>query len=1211
MAIAFIGNGNLFAQKVNKDSLAQVQKQQEALRKAQQASRDSAAKARQKTLEQMRAEQKRKTDSATAARKKISEQLAKARKHRTDSLARIRKYKESKKYKDSVARVRKEKVEVLQAARKAKADSAAAARKKIADSAIAARKVITDSIKARQKKRTDSLARIRKYKESKRYRDSVAVVKKMKLDSAQAIRKARTDSMTASRKKVADSLKAIRKAKTDSLTAMRKARTDSLAAQRKLRADSLAKKKEKREKDQKVRQKDKENRQQLAFELKLKKKRSAYSNEKMLKKRWGLPRQLVQNTFTRYNYYFNTDRKMDEALENMQRARKDNYDQMIELFPFNPDRDSSLLSADMDSIIQKASVGIQIHDPRTKWGDDLYLLLGQAYFYKGKYNEAAIAFRYILSLKDKKKKKSSSSSYSSSKSKGAPTLLQKDKQGALDFLKHRSVHNEAVLWLARTFTQSKQEGNAESVLDLVETDPNFPDALKGRLALEKSFIYLGQKDYAAASKQLGVVAQDKNLPDWVRMRAGFINGQIQQNRGEYVASAASFKQVTDLNPKIDMDFYAKKNMAYSLMLAGGDQQEAVASLKRVLNDGKYSPYYEQVYYVLGRLSSNSGKDEEAIGYLKEGLQSAKVTPKQKAQSFAALGGIYYKAGNYVESKAAYDSAAILASHLPPSDSGMIVAIKRSQALGKVTAPISIIRTQDSLLALAQLTEKEQRAAVRKYIRSLEQRRADSIFQAENAGLNAAMQNSTAGNPASNNPYANWYFANPALMQKGQNDFKSKWNNRPLADNWRRSAAGGFASNQGNNNNKQQTDDESPELDENGLPTEESLLAAIPVQPERQAVAVALIQKAHVDLANAYVRELEDYPPATRTLDTLDKRYTDHQYQAEGLYLRYLVAMRQNKLPESQAYADRILQQYGNTRWADLVRPTEGASEAQAVNNAEIAAYYDETYGMLIARDYEGALARVIQGQRQYKETNYAKRFRIMEGIARAGLGNYDAADTILQDFLKQYPSDSLKPWADAVLAYIQKNKPAAPPAPSVAPANGAAPPPASSTPAPAGSAAPTNASAAGGVPPPPPPSSTASSAAPVTGTTGAEQVAKTYTYAPNEEHYALFVFGAMEARAMGVKSALTDFNKFKFSSLNLTSTSEVLKADQGVIVTRSFKNASEAKIYLNMLRSTAQVFREYKPGEYQLVLISANNYRKMAADKDIKPYLQFYNTKYK
>lgn len=1194
------GNSESYAQTSQKDSIAAARKAQEKAKeiaakqrekeqaekqKALMASRDSMAKARAKETATRQAIQKRTADS-----------IGKIRKRRTDSLAAIRKYRESKKYRDSVEKAKTVKLKALQATRMAKVDSAKAARKKVTDSAIAARKVKTDSARAVVKKRTDSLAAKRKYRESKRYADSVAVVKKMKTDSLMAKRKAFSDSLTARRKKVTDSFAKVRKAKTDSLAAGRKKKTDSLLAIKKVRTDSLAKLKEKKEKNQKAKEKEREQKQQLAFELKIKKKQKAYTNESMLKRRWGIPRQIVQNTFTHYNYYFNADRKMDEAVANMLRTKKDNYDSLLALFPFNPDRDSALLSSDMDSIIYKASMGIQIHDPRTKWGDDLYLLLGQAYFYKGNYKEASASFRYILSLRDKRKKKpnQSESLYTKKSGKGL-SIAQEDKKGMLSFLQHRSVHNESLLWLSRTYTQMKQEGNAESVIDLLETDPNFPKDLQGRLALEKAFIYLNQKDYKAAATQLTIVADDNNMPNWMRMRSAFMAGQIQQSRGEYTASASSFKKVIDLNPKVDMDFYARKNLANSMMYAGGAQEESIASLKKVLNDGKYQSYYEQVYYVLGRLSANSGNSEEAIKYLTEGIHSSKSTAKQKGLSFATLGDVYYRKGEYEAAKNAYDSAAAFASALP-GDSLIQVALKRSTALTSVTGPLKTIREQDSLLALGNLSEREMRAEVRRYIRQLQQQREDSIFKSEQVSTGG---NSSGGNTGGGGtPYSNWYFNNTALVQQGVNEFKRKWGNRQPVDNWRRSAA---ASGMSNNNNTAQNsgnagETEAIETDENGIPTEAALVALIPRTESSKAEAKALIRRAYMDAANAYIKDLEDYPPAVRLLDTFDRRYPQHEYKDEELYLFYLVNIRQNKVPDARRYADELLQKYPESKYAALVKPRESNVNNNPRDITE-SAFYEETYGMVLDHKYAWALDKVKQAKAIYPEGKYAKRFTIVEGLSLAGMREFKPADSLIKGFITAYPKDSLRPWADAILKYIELNKPSdsmllgkidTTKSTGASPMSGG-PSATSAKPLPG---------AAGGFPP-----DVAPAAKPVS--------APAFIYRPDAEHMVLFVFGGMDSRASGFRAGVTDFNTFKFNNLGLSTDIQVLSAESGVVAIKAFRNLSAAQIYMNSLKGTGQLFREYKPGEYKLLYISGFNYEKLTIDKDMKAYLQFYNANYK
>ena len=60
--------------------------------------------------------------------------------------------------------------------------------------------------------------------------------------------------------------------------------------------------------------------------------------------------------------------------------------------------------------------------------------------------------------------------------------------------------------------------------------------------------------------------------------------QLEYEQGNYGVAASHFQNVVDLNPKIEMDFYARKNLAYSLMNAGGSQDAATASLKKMLKE---------------------------------------------------------------------------------------------------------------------------------------------------------------------------------------------------------------------------------------------------------------------------------------------------------------------------------------------------------------------------------------------------------------------------------------------------------------------------------------------------------------------------------------------------------------------------------------------------------------------------------------------------
>ena len=1139
---------------------------------------DSVREARAHVMDSIRDAHAKSADSAKTARKHTTDSIQTKRKHVTDSTAAVRKYRDSKHYKDSVAKSRLSKTESLKNSRQAHMDSLTNARKHVTDSLSLSRKTKTDSIKTIQKHRSDSLAAIKKYKSSKRFSDSVSVVKKERADSIKTAQNAMRARLAKMRKHTLDSATASRKHSMDSIKAVRTKFMDSIKLVRKKRTDSLAKVKADKEKLAKAKEKKKEDALKFKMELKIKQKHEAWTNKSMLKKRWSPFRKFLQNSFTHYNYYFNANKKMEEALANMQRQRKENYDSLIGLYPFDPNRDSTMMSADMDSIIRKVSVGIQIHDPREKWSNDLYLLLGEAYYYRGNYVNASIAFRYIISSDEAKKKEEAKKNGTyNSRSKEAPSILDDDEKSG--FLRHKSVHNEAILWLARTYTTANQAENAESILSLLESDAKLPDNLEGRLATEKAFAYLSEKNYPEAATKLAIAEDDNNLPSYLRMRAAFIHGQLLQTLGLYAEAAKSFEKVLGYYPKIEMDFYARKYIAYNKLMAGQDIAEVMRPLKNVLNDGKYVNYYDQVYFVLGNLAAKAHETNDAIKYLTKSTTTPKASKKQKALSFAALGDVYYTAGNYATAKNAYDSATKYASSAS-KDNTVIAAVQKGKGLEEITAPLKVIHDQDSLQDLAKMSRKEQQAVVRHYIHYLEQKLQDSIDAAENSGVAAAA--ATANEQSSEaNDGSNWYFSNPILMQQGSADFKRKWGNRPLTDNWRRAAGNPLA---GNGNQNDQDDLQSATAQANGLPSEESLMAKIPNTPQQKELSVKVEQRAYLLLAKAYMK-LENYPQCVRTLDTLDTRFPNNNLKEEILYTRYQAALKQNDLAKAQKYSEDLLAKYPNSQYADGLRPKKSESKGESVTGKTVAAYYDETYTLLNQHQFTEALMHINVAKQQYDNPTFKKRFEIAEAMTYAGMGNYDKSDTLLVKFLKAYPTDTLASWAREVQQYVKEvrngGKPSwykeTPPGADIAK---------NDKPKPAAPVAPRP------VTPPPPP-------APV--------IPDKYSFHADSEHYCIVVLPGVDSRTPGLKQGIKNLSASKYPDLSMLI--DLYNIDQGVLVIRKFANAEQAKAFRTDLLAS-QVFQGYAPGEIQVMVISTDNYRKMFSDKNATPYASFYGTYY-
>ena len=1141
---------------------------------------DSIKASRSFAADSAKAARKYTADSLKEARTHFSDSTKKVRKQRADSMLAIKKYKESKHYKDSVSHVRTGKVKAGGGPALTRADSLKTARKQAMDSIATARKFHTDSIKTVQKNRADSLAAIKKYKTSKRHADSVAIAKHDRIEQVKARQQSFRDSISKIRKHSMDSAKVARKHVMDSTKTVRGKYLDSVKVVRKARTDSFAKVKANKEKMAKAKEKKKEEANKFKLELKMKQKHEAWSNKSMLKKRWSPVRKVTQNSFTHYNYYYNANRKMDEALQNMLRSRKENYDTLLGLYPFDPNRDSSMLSSDMDSIIRKVSVGIQIHDPRVKWSNDLYLLLGEAYYYRGRYENASIAFRYIIATDEEAKKKKAAKNGSYTKSKESPTILEDEKSSKLAFLKHKSVHNESILWLARTYTEGHQVENAESILSLLATE-KLPEDLKGRLAVEKAFAYLTDDNRPEASKQLVIATNDPYLPDWLRMRAAFINGQLLQEMGDYKGAALSFEKTLSYYPKIDMDFYARKYIAFNKLQAGEDVAEAMKPLKKVLADGKYVNYYDQVYYVLGMLAAKANKPAEAITYFNKSINTPKATKKQKSISFAALGDAYYSTASYTNAKRAYDSSAKYAGST--KDKVVAAAAQRSKVLSEISGPAGVIHDQDSLLELANMSRKTQEAIVRRAINAMEKRKRDSIQNAENAGANSVAAADPDEGPGANG----WYFSNATLMQQGSSDFKRKWGNRPLADNWRRASAVPMAAGSATTDNSDAEATGAAETD-NGLPTEASLLARIPNTPQQKELAEKMEQRAYVMLAKAYVKELEDYKQATQTLDSLDKRFPNHNQKEEELYMRYQIAIRLNMLDKAQAYSRELIDKFPNSVYATILKPKQSEANADALSKGKsVGDYFDETYNLLLQHQYTEGLMRIGIGKKQYSDPVYQRRFQVAEAMGLAGAGDFNKADTVIADFIKTNPADTLTPWALTVQKYIREVRDGGKPSwykdwqPPKADSGSIAGRKKKRAPAPVVA------------PPPPPP-----------------DIPSMFIYTAEAEHYCIIALPGLDSRTAALKSRIKDYNSAKFASSNLDIVIDLYDIDQSVLVVRKFVNADQARAYMSGL-IVSDAFKDYKDAELKALLITTNNYKKLFADKNAQPYFSFYSAYYK
>jgi|GEM_PF-6458524 len=103
-----------------------------------------------------------------------------------------------------------------------------------------------------------------------------------------------------------------------------------------------------------------------------------------------------ENTFARFNGFYNADLIYTESQRESTRGYSDDYASLLPLSVADALAEEGALEGEMDAIIAKTATNIDKH-VYTKWLDDNYLLNGIAHYIKGDYEMAGEIFAYTSS----------------------------------------------------------------------------------------------------------------------------------------------------------------------------------------------------------------------------------------------------------------------------------------------------------------------------------------------------------------------------------------------------------------------------------------------------------------------------------------------------------------------------------------------------------------------------------------------------------------------------------------------------------------------------------------------------------------------------------------------------------------------------------------------------------------------------------------------
>lgn len=694
-------------------------------------------------------------------------------------------------------------------------------------------------------------------------------------------------------------------------------------------------------------------------------------------------------TKVKYNIFFNGDVAFQEGQQAIIDANEDDYSTIIPLYPVSNHTAAEASKSKMDITIEKCRKCIKLHsikkkpkpnpnkmhDPAYKaWlkqeefnnqMGNAWLRLGEAEFHKGDFLGSIGTFNYIQRHYD----------YD-------PDMVAR-----------------CQLWVARAYAEMGWLYEAEDMLRKVNAD-----ALSRKHAALYSAVsadvLLKTKHYREATPFVKIAMPNEKRKQY-RPRFAFVLGQLYEMEGRKDDAINAYKRVVRMTPKADMEFQARLH---------GAQLEGVGSIKKLLRLTKLDKNKDQldlIYGTIGNIYMGQKDTVKALEYYQKAIDESTQAGLNKAAILVKAGDLYFDRSDYEKAQPCYSEASTI---LSTEHEDYPRVSKRSEVLDELIVAVRTVALQDSLQHLSTLSEEEQRKIVDKIIEDLkaeEARLAEEAAQAEreamhNDGHLSVNTSKMIGGVNS----AEWYFYNKQLLQNGKQEFKKKWGNRTLEDNWRRlsKATSSNSMFEETQTAADQTDEELAQTDslshdstvmaevvetDNHKP--EYYLQQIPRTPEDIAASDSLIADALYGLIYIYEDKLQDQPMADETLAELRRRFPFYP--------------RLNDIDQTRALKERIRR---DPMFVDSILHVGQREDS----------LYEETYKAYSHGQYKTVKQNKHTAEREFGETKLTPRFVFLNAVAVARTEGQQAFIDELQDMVARYPSNELGAMAKDMLAMM-------------------------------------------------------------------------------------------------------------------------------------------------------------------------------------------------
>lgn len=759
--------------------------------------------------------------------------------------------------------------------------------------------------------------------------------------------------------------------------------------------------------------------------------------ERLLNKKYTLGRRAYQNTVSQFNYLFNADVTLDEII---QKARNQHEDDFTELLPFYDYDLSNTAKESIDSIIYRCNANIVLHDLRSNYVDDAYLLLAKAYLFHKNFDTAASILQFInYSFYDKEA--GADLPIGSNLNKTGKFSIASAEDGRA--WENRNVRNESMIWQARNYFEAGEINEGISLLQLLKTDAGFPRRLHPFLYEQLAYGYYQSGIYDSAANYL-IKGLDNAQDNLTKARWTYLIAQLFEKEQKIDLAYQWYKKAGAITANPIIAVYASIYMASIEASRGEKSWESLAnSLERMLKRDKYQPFADIIYYEMAQLAMRNQALSKANQWLIASIQKNEQNSKLKQKALVQLGGLNYQTDHFTVAKIAYDQLNNLLKSYPNYEQITL----RKKWIDQIANDDAIIAKEDTLQMIYAAPLKEQEEIALKW-----QKRSE-LINAQNKDLlndptkKTAEANNTVSVSNNNNTgytfsnafipntankqavKSDFYFDNPQTVNMGSTHFIKKWGDRPNVDNWRRKT-----------NIQVTRSNVSKELEKDSI-SNKSLLSSPLVDGKSKKedknkdsadqLTIQLIQsntdleaskakwnKHTLLIAKTFLYELNDFEKALPRYQALIQKNIDPVATENALLDLASQYIHVGQTSKSDSIIDLITAQFPEGDYIQKKKAKEKLVQIDK-NSAEA---YQATYFLAQIGDWDQFNTQMDAAQKQFKGTKWNTPFQFLKVKMYAQQGMDSIAIALLNQLIEQNKSEPIKARARNIITEINNRK---------------------------------------------------------------------------------------------------------------------------------------------------------------------------------------------